>query len=450
MTRKSSLKLQDWLLNCANNSRLGIQFSDQLLGCCRWSCFVLLTSTCWLSKIALLLATWTTLCTLAGCTALDPRGSSLTDHAEAARQINGPGQFRDEGLAAEKRRKRTGILTKMFPGMQQRKDVEKARAEYTAGETLFNQATALQGEERRDAFRAAAEKFKAAAKNWPDSSFQQDALMMKGESFFFAEDYYKSEQAYAELTKNYPRHPYVDRVDARRFEIADYWLKHDAVEHKPFVVVNLSDNKLPLNDTRGHGKRVLEKIRLDNPIGKASDDATMRLAVAAFEREDYETAADTFADLRITYPDSEHQFDAQFLELQSLLLSYRGPKYASVPLTEAEKRVKQILRQFPKESQEQSEELNLAYSKIRYLLAERHWEQADFREKRQEWGSARYYLKILVDDFSDTDFAEPAKEKLASIAENPDDPPQYLAPLAKLFPERGAERPWLQNTGQTR
>ncbi len=387
---------------------------------------------------------------LTGCSTLNPRGSSLTDHAAAARQIDGPSQYRDEGLAAEKRRSRSGIVAKYFPSLQHRKNVEKAQAEYAVAEQLFNQATTLQGVERRDAFRLAAEKFKSAAKNWPDSSFQQDALLMKGESYFFAEDFYKAEQAYAELIKNYPRNPYVDRVDTRRFEIADYWLKHDAVDHKPFVMVNFSDNTLPLNDTRGHGKRVLEKIRLDNPIGKASDDATMRLAVAAFEREDYETAADTFADLRITYPDSEHQFKAQFLELQSLLLAYQGPKYASVPLTEAEKRVKQILRQFPRESQEQREELNRTYAKIRYLLAERHWDQADFREKKKEWGSAKYYLKILVKDFSDTPFAEQAQEKLDTLADRPDDPPQYLAPLAKLFPDRGAERPWLQNTGQSK
>ncbi len=74
----------------------------------------------------------------------------------------------------------------------------------------------------------------------------------------------------------------------------------------------------------------------------------MRLAVDQFEKGKFEGAADTFADLRTIYPDSEHQFQAQFLELQSLMNSYQGAKYSSVPLDDAEIRVKQIAKLFPK------------------------------------------------------------------------------------------------------
>ncbi|MEZ6077586.1 MAG: hypothetical protein R3C56_18545 [Pirellulaceae bacterium] len=74
-------------------------------------------------------------------------------------------------------------------------------------------------------------------------------------------------------------------------------------------------------------------MRIENPTGKVSDDATMRLAVEDFQKGNYESAADTFADLRLTFPDSEHQFNAQFLELQSLLASYQGADYSSIPLT---------------------------------------------------------------------------------------------------------------------
>lgn len=404
-------------------------------------------------RVVVALALMTVALISTGCSTLNPRGSSLTDHAVAARTIDGDaasGEFRPEGLAAEKEREKIGSLAKLFPSWQHRRDVDKARNEFSIAEETFKRASSLQGIDRRDAFRAAATKYASAAKNWRSSALEQDALLMMGESYFFAEDYYKAEQAYAELVKGYSRNRYLDHVDARRFEIADYWLKRDSVEHKPFVMVNFTDDKLPLNDTAGHGKRVLEKMRLDNPTGKASDDATMRLAVRSFEKGDYETAADTFSDLRITYPDSEHQFQAQFLELQSLLASYQGPKYSSVPLTEAEKRVKQIARQFPKEGQEHQKDLNIAYAKIRYLLAERHWDQAEFRRKKQQWGSARFHLKQLEDEFSDTPFAEQAKQAQATIADKPDDPPQYLSPLAKLFPERGAERPWLQNTGEAR
>ncbi|MFO1062659.1 MAG: outer membrane protein assembly factor BamD [Pirellulales bacterium] len=382
---------------------------------------------------------------------MSPREGSLADMFQARKTIepgSEPGVYRAEGRAAERSNNPKAMLDRWLG--RKRQDIPKAREAYTVGDELFNKAAKAEGEERMQLFHSAAEKYKSAAKYWPSSALEQDALLMMGESYFFAEEYYRSEQAYARLVKEYPRNRYLDYVGARRFEIADYWLKNDEQKHNPFYVVNFSDGRFPINDTRGHGKRVLEKMRLDDPTGKHTDDATMRLAVASFQRGEYESAADTFSDLRVTYPDSEHQFNAQFLELQSLMASYQGPHYSSLPLSDAEKRVKQIVRQFPKEAGEKQEELNLAFAKIRYLKAERFWEQAEFRRKRQETEAARYYLRQLVADYGDTPFGEQAKESLEKLKELPDDPPQYFGPLVKLFPERGAAQPWLNSTGGTK
>lgn len=384
-----------------------------------------------------------------GCKLFSPNASSLADEAAARRSIDGEdGIFRPEGRSAERQSKPQAFWDNLMG--RNRRDIPKARAEYALGQEYFNKAKDLEGEERLDAFRAAAGKYKSAAANWRSSALEQDALLMMGESYFFSEDYYKSEQAYAKLVKEYPRNRYLDHIGARRFEIADYWLKEDGVESKPFYMVNFTDKRLPLNDTGGHGRRVLEKMRLDDPTGKNTDDATMRLAVASFHKGDFESAADTFSDLRVTYPDSEHQFQAQFLELQSLMASYQGPRYSSVPLSDAEKRAKQIIRQFPKDADENQKDLNLALAKIHYLKAERYWEQAEFRRKRQENEAARYYLRSIVTSYADTPFGDLAKANLDKLADQPDDPPQYFQPLVKLFPERGAARPWLQNTGDAK
>lgn len=390
-----------------------------------------------------------TLVTLAGgCKMLSPNASSLSEEAAARRAIDGPDDiFRPEGRAADKHSKPQAFWDRLTG--RNKHDVPKARSEYALGDEYFNKAKELEGDERRDAFRAAAAKYQSAANNWRSSALEQDALLMMGESYFFAEDYYKSEQAFAKLVKEYPRNRYLDHIGSRRFEIADYWLLEDGAEHKPFYMVNLTNNRFPLNDTGGHGRRVLERMRLDDPTGKNTDDATMRLAVASFQKGDFESAADTFSDLRVTYPDSEHQFQAQFLELQSLLASYQGPLYSSVPLTDAEKRAKQIIRQFPKESRDNDRELNLALAKIHYLKAERYWEQAEFRRKRRENAAARFYLQRIVEQYQDTPFNDMAEANLKALAEKPDDPPQYFAPLVKLFPERGAARPWLQATGES-
>ncbi len=48
-------------------------------------------------------------------------------------------------------------------------------------------------------------------------------------------------------------------------------------------------------------------MRLDSPTGRLADDSTMELANNAFEKGNYEEAADLYEDLRTTYPDSPHQ-----------------------------------------------------------------------------------------------------------------------------------------------
>lgn len=385
-----------------------------------------------------------------GCSTFSARRGSLRDYEDAKRSIENPSGFEDgitrpEGKSAEKETIGKAFLQRIGLQRQRRRDIELARSEYRQGDELFESAKDLQGSERTATFRKAAKKYQSAAKNWQSSGLEQDALMMAGESQFFAEDYDHAADTYAKLVKEYPRNPYLDHLDTRRFEIADYWLKHDSAKHNPFFVVNFSDNKRPWNDTGGHGRRVLENMRLDNPTGRISDDATMRLGVDQFEKKKYEGAADTFGDLRMTYPDSEHQFQAQFLELQALMNSYRGPKYSSVPLDDAEKRVKQIAKQFPKEAGDRQEDLNLAFAKIRFHKAEREWTHAEYRRLRQENASARFYYQRVVDEYIDTPFAEDAEKRLAELEGKPDDPPQHFGPLVKLFGVSKSEQPLFQN-----
>ncbi len=347
-----------------------------------------------------------------------------------------------EGRTAEKANAKDGLLGRFSLKRKLRKDVGKAREHYARAEQLFSEAKELSGDERRKRFREAAQEYVEAGKNWKSSSLEQDALMMAAESLFFAEDYYDAEQMYARLVREYPRNPYLDHVDSRRFEIADYWLKVGQSKRKPFVVVNLTDERFPWNDLDGHGKRVLEKLRLDNPTGRVSDDATMRLAMEQFESGKLEEAAETFADLRVSYPDSEHLFNAMFLETQCRIASYQGPRYSSEPLTQAQDLIKKIFQQFPREAQEREQELKEAYARIRYLMAERVWNQAKYRRARQEYGSAKFHYQRILSEYADTPFAPQAQQELDTLQGLPDDPPQRLKTLVWLFGAKTDDRPW--------
>ncbi len=387
-----------------------------------------------------------------GCAAFNVNKNSMPEYDEARNSVEGYSDsdgnwVRPEGARAEKKKKgKTPAALAWIPGMSEKPpNKEKARALYLEGDELFEKAKNAEGDERIEFFRQAAKKYKAAAKEWRSSALEQDAMMMAGESYFFSEDYTYAENLYVKLVKEYPRTRYQDKVDQRLMEISLYWLKYDEADPKAFYELNVTDRRRPWNDTHGHGKRVLDRVRLANPTGKLADDATMELATDAFRKGNYVEARDTFEDLRITYPDSPHQFDAHFLGLKAALETYEGAQYASEPLDEAEKMIKKIMKQFPQQAKEHQEYLNRAYLEVRFKKSERLWDQADYHLKRGENNAARMYLDRLLTEYNDTPFAENARTAQEKIAEQPGEPTRHFQWLANAFPERKKTAPLLES-----
>jgi outer membrane protein assembly factor BamD (BamD/ComL family) len=321
-------------------------------------------------------------------------------------------------------------------------DPEAARTQYAEADAIYREALALpQGEERKAVFAQAGGLFVAAAKDWPESSLEQDALFLAGESYFFAEQFPESNTQFEKLLKRHPNTRYLDVVEARRFSLAQYWLQVADVYGDSFFAVNLFDAQRPWRDTRGNALRVFDRIRIDDPTGRLADDATIAAANANFRDGNYLRADEFYTDLRKTFPSSEHQFLAHYLGVQSKLRSYEGPEYSGVPLDQAEELVKQIRRQFPADYEQQRDHIDRMYAEIRFRQAEREWSTARYYEAQQAYAAAKFYYDILLDDFSDTPFAEKARERVAEIAGLPPRPEQKLQWLVEMFPERGIQKP---------
>jgi outer membrane protein assembly factor BamD (BamD/ComL family) len=324
-------------------------------------------------------------------------------------------------------------------------DRNVARALYGEGEDLYRQAVETRDKDPeadiQKSFLQASDKFAGAASRWPDSALEEDALFRAGESQFFADHYVKANDYFEQLLKKYPNTRYLDLVGARRFLIAQYWLKLNAEPGFKGIGVNLTDPATPLTDTYGHAIRIYDRMRLDDPTGKLADDATVAAANASFAKGNYDKADQYYSDLRTHFPSSEHQFPAHYLGIQAKLLGYRGANYTGTALEETEKLIQQVRRQFPKEVREHQQELDRAARETRYLMAEREWRMAQYYTKRREYGAARFYIDILLKDYGDTPFAEKAREEAGKIADKPRIPPQRFGWLVELFPDSQTTRP---------
>jgi outer membrane protein assembly factor BamD (BamD/ComL family) len=322
-------------------------------------------------------------------------------------------------------------------------DQELAEQVYRRAQQQYQQAADMKEDTRRDAFEQAGKLFQQAAARWPDSRLEEECLFLAGESYFFADKYPKSEDLFAQLIRSYPHSSYMDAVDRRRFAIAQYWLDHAEADPDLPTTPNLTDRDLPMFDKFGHGIRVLERIRLDDPTGQLADDATMLAAQAYLRKQNFARADELLNDLRQSFPDSPHQFAAYLDGLKCKMMLYQGAAYHVTPLEEAENLVVQIQRQFPVEAREHHDFLLQVAKDVRMNKALREWQRAQYFDRRQQYGAARQYYDRISQTYTDTSLAEQAEKRLVEIGELPNHPPQYLPWLVEMLPESKPATPLL-------
>ena len=367
---------------------------------------------------------------------------------------NQEGQFNDELLNVDPLGRRSYnrlLVDDLSPGnlgttwrvrTTYREDRPAAETAYNKGQELYNEALSIMdanpdGDQHIELFREAANEFRLAAGKFPDSQLEQDALYFEGESFFFANKYVQSNRAFENLIVRYSGTQYLDKAEARRFAIADYWLK--LAENGP--AIKLNDPSRPRSGLEKEAWRIFHRIRLDDPTGKLADDATLALANAYFKAEKWIDAADTYEDLRRNYPGSPHQFHAHMFELKARLNSYQGASYDADPVVKADKILKQIVRQFPKQAREEERYLAQEAGLIRNMLAEREWEMAKYFENQGENGAAKFYYQQVAQNFSDTEFGSKVGGEIERIADLPEKPKQYAEWLVNMFPESEQAKP---------
>lgn len=362
----------------------------------------------------------------------------------SATRNSAPGSGSRNSLADDLDPSSAGKTFRKYTGRGPNREV--AQRAYVEGDQAFRDAAANRqaGKQAKSKFLKAAQRFKVSAERWPDSALEQDGLFMAAESYFFADHYTDANKQYQLLIKKYPNTRHLDTVGVRTFVIAEHWL--DLAEKLPSYsqVFNFSNKTRPKSDTRGNAVRILDKMRLDDPTGRLADDATMLAGNAFFRRERYLDARDRYEDLIRTFPQSEHQFEAHLLALKSSLESYRGPSYDADPLDAAEKLLKKIRKQFPRESDEHREYLMRTFADIRHRQAERDWFYAKYYDRRGEYGAARYYYDNILSKFGETSFAQRANERVAQIQDRAPVPPDRFRWLTAFFPVQEDVKPIFQ------
>lgn len=319
-----------------------------------------------------------------------------------------------------------------------------AKEAFASATQSYEQASAKKradpdGDSWQPMFVDAANQYRLAAASWPDSTLEEKAIFFEGESYFFADRYVQANRAFEKLIAQYKGSAYLDRAEKLRFVISKYWLELS----ENGAAVALSDPKRPKFNLAGEARRVLHNIRLDDPTGKLSDDATFELGNAFLKAERYYEAADTYEDLRRNYPGSRYLFSAHMLELEARLKSYQGPSYDATPLEKADKLLKQIVTQFRSESSESSnrEVLEQQAALITNQMAQRIHSLGEYHERRGENRAAQLCYKEVEEKYPNSIYGDVVKEEIENLSDLPAIPEQHAKWLVDMFPDPEADKP---------
>jgi len=280
----------------------------------------------------------------------------------------------------------------------------------------------------------AAKHFTDAAKKYPDSVLEEDALYLAGECYFFADDYPNAFQAYQKHVIKYPHSKYMDTSVRRLFKIGRYW---ELEAEKGGSNFNVSDKSLPSYDVFGHAKKAYETIFTYDPLGPVSDDALMALATAYLKKgryqgdDNFNMAALYYQRLREEHPSSKHIAKAHENELLARTQAYMGAEHPNRTLEEARKLAEITIWQFGGELDSESKASVLEIKEsILAREAERLWTMGQFYDlKKRYYGSARGLYNKLIAEYPQTEYAEKARKRLAQIEGLPDTPSIFGWPV---------------------
>jgi outer membrane protein assembly factor BamD (BamD/ComL family) len=294
----------------------------------------------------------------------------------------------------------------------------------------YDRAQALFNEKKYD---EAAKEFYTASWRWPDSTMEEDAMFLEGESYFFLDQYGSAQDSYVNLLKKHDNTRYLDTVVARLFAIATYWEQLDLKTHHWPVTPNVTDKTQPWFDTFGNALACYGAVWLHDPTGPYADAALFRVANAHFRRGEWEDAAEHYDMLRKNHPKSKYQKDAHLLELQAKMRIYQGAKYSIVPLNDAQEIADQTLKQFAGQLGDEEPRVREARAVLFEQRAEREWYMAQYYDNKNEFRAAREYYKVLLEKYPRSTFAQKAQIRMQQIQNEPDEPPNHFKWLTAPF-----------------
>jgi len=252
-------------------------------------------------------------------------------------------------------------------------------------------------------FKLGLKEFKKLIKYYPLSKEAPLAQYYIGRIMEDLDKVYEAFKAYQKVIDLYPYTELVDEIIEREFKIGELFFsgKKHAI---------LGPLKVAAKDK---AIEIFKMVEDNAPYGKYAEQAVFNTGLAYKDISDYDNAIITFKNLIDKYSHSSLIDRARYeLAECSKLLSLR-PDYDQTPTIIAREEFEDFVKKHPES--EMSDDAKEIIDKLKDREAQNAYKIAEFYESRHLVDSAIVYYKDIIQEYSDTEWARKAQERLSEI-----------------------------------
>ena len=236
-------------------------------------------------------------------------------------------------------------------------------------------------------------------KHYPDSEYAATSCFILGEIYQSKGDNKKAFDYYQKIVDRYPSSPYLMEVIKRQGKIAEEEIKKGS-------------SWLFFKERKVERGEMLATVIENHPYAEDSAKKAIELGKFYLDNKQYQKAKEVFSGITMKYTEPSILEEAQFYLIKTEFLSIPEVSTDIKQYDGIKKKIETFLALY-KDSIHRDEVMKIK-NRIMESEAKRYFEVASFYERSGKTDSARYYYRILAENYPETSYGKDASKKLRS------------------------------------
>ncbi len=244
--------------------------------------------------------------------------------------------------------------------------------------------------------------FKKLIASYPKSAEAAEGQYCLGLANEAEGNLYEAFLAYQKVIDKYPFFEKIQEIIEREYKIGEAFMSGE--KRKAFGMA------LPVENP---SVEIFMKVIENSTYGPLAAKAQYKLGLVLKSLMRYYEAEEAFNKVISNYPDSEWAEASKFQIAACRAAVSRGPQYDQGAAGEAKQKFEEFVREHPDAVLSRDAEKNI--NELRNKEAQSTYDIAVFYEKQKAYDGARIYYNEVMNNYSDTEWAKKAAEKLEKM-----------------------------------